>query len=575
MNKRVLSIFVMILFFSNANYATIYVVDQKNRSANDAGPGTEKQPFKTIGAAVNKVRAGDIIRIRAGIYRESVNFKASGTKDSLITVEVADPGKVIMRGSVVVSGWKRVESPSPVYLHEGWTKYFGPRTPGEKDARGKPRNQLFSDGTYIEEVFQPENLKENSFYIDKEKQQIHLWLSKGEDPNKKMIELSDREYLFNIISKDYVVLRGIMFEHGTCAAQRPIVRVTGNNCLIEDCKISWVAATGLSLSGRNNIVRRCVFNNNGQQGFVVSSSADCRLEDCESSYNNWHPNKSFSFTWEAGGNKIARSYKLVIERHQAYNNNGNGIWFDISNNDCEIKNCVCTGNKKHGIEWEISYKAYIHDNVVIGNSNEGILIAESIGPVIERNIMLDNLNGLTFRDMLRTTSSAVDATLSRGKEEAIWNHNEVINYNVMAFNKNCQVKGAFLNKIERLMPTALQKRRADNQRVDSVILDAQDYQAVDEQGQPLGLSLEKLNIKVDNNIYWGGTNRVLYQWGDLKFESLEQIRNNLNFEENGKIIDPRFADWKNLDLRVPKDSPLLRAGCYPKGEIPGVKLGVQ
>lgn len=38
------------------------------------------------------------------------------------------------------------------------------------------------------------------------------------------------------------------------------------------------------------------------------------------------------------------------------------------------------------------------------------------------------------------------------------------------------------------------------------------------------------------------------------------------------MIDPQFADLKKLDLRVPKDSPLIKLGCYPQGRISGVKL---
>jgi len=55
---------------------------------------------------------------------------------------------------------------------------------------------------------------------------------------------------------------------------------------------------------------------------------------------------------------------------------------------------------------------------------------------------------------------------------------------------------------------------------------------------------------------------------------LDQIRKGLSVEENGQSLNPGFADWKNLDLRVPADSPLLKSGCYPQGEVPGVKLGV-
>jgi hypothetical protein len=45
--------------------ATEFVVDQKHHAANDTGQGTKKQPFKTIGAAVGRVKAGDKILIRA------------------------------------------------------------------------------------------------------------------------------------------------------------------------------------------------------------------------------------------------------------------------------------------------------------------------------------------------------------------------------------------------------------------------------------------------------------------------------------------------------------------------------
>ena len=212
MKYRVLSISMVLTFIlSSSNYATEYVVNQKNRVANDAGPGTKKEPFKTIGAAVIRVKAGDKILISAGIYRDSVELKTSGTEGNPITIEAADRGKVIMKGSVVVTDWKREPGNSPVYLHEGWTKYFGPVSQKEKDARAKSRNKVFSNGTIVEEVFQSGDLKENSFFIDKEQKQIHLWLIKGEDPNRKQIEVADQEFLFHSTGNNYITILGIRF----------------------------------------------------------------------------------------------------------------------------------------------------------------------------------------------------------------------------------------------------------------------------------------------------------------------------------------------------------------------------
>jgi hypothetical protein len=64
------------------------------------------------------------------------------------------------------------------------------------------------------------------------------------------------------------------------------------------------------------------------------------------------------------------------------------------------------------------------------------------------------------------------------------------------------------------------------------------------------------------------------RWGNLlTYQNLADLRAGEGFEKDGAVLDPQFADWKNLDLRVPADSPLLKMGCYPKGEVPGVKLG--
>jgi hypothetical protein len=80
---------------------------------------------------------------------------------------------------------------------------------------------------------------------------------------------------------------------------------------------------------------------------------------------------------------------------------------------------------------------------------------------------------------------------------------------------------------------------------------------------------------INGNVYWGGEGVPLMRWGDLlRHQSLKEIRDREGFEKDGAVIDPQFADWKSLDLRVPADSPLLKRGCYPKGEVPGVKLGV-
>jgi hypothetical protein len=81
--------------------------------------------------------------------------------------------------------------------------------------------------------------------------------------------------------------------------------------------------------------------------------------------------------------------------------------------------------------------------------------------------------------------------------------------------------------------------------------------------------------KWDESLVKGGDKVPLMRWGNLlAYQNLADLRATEGFEKDGAVFDPQFADWKNLDLRVPADSPLIKMGCYPKGEVPAVKLGV-
>ncbi|MGB2823061.1 MAG: DUF1565 domain-containing protein, partial [Phycisphaerae bacterium] len=44
----------------------------------DADPGSPQRPFRTIQKAADVIKPGDVCRIRGGLYRETVEVKASG-----------------------------------------------------------------------------------------------------------------------------------------------------------------------------------------------------------------------------------------------------------------------------------------------------------------------------------------------------------------------------------------------------------------------------------------------------------------------------------------------------------------
>ena len=81
-------------------------------NGDDTNPGTLQAPFKTIQHAITKVKAGDTVQIRGGIYREKLLLEdINGTKDNPITFENYPNEEVIISGAIEIT--------TPWNVHEG------------------------------------------------------------------------------------------------------------------------------------------------------------------------------------------------------------------------------------------------------------------------------------------------------------------------------------------------------------------------------------------------------------------------------------------------------------------------
>lgn len=78
-------------------------------SGNDGNDGSSTSPFKTIQAAANKAQPGDTVTVHAGIYREEINPPRGGEKGKPIVFESAPGEKVVVKGSEIVTGWKKLK----------------------------------------------------------------------------------------------------------------------------------------------------------------------------------------------------------------------------------------------------------------------------------------------------------------------------------------------------------------------------------------------------------------------------------------------------------------------------------
>lgn len=119
-------------FTAVANEASVYYVDAASGDDN-TGEGSSENPWKTISKAASVAKAGDTVKIRSGVYRETVTPANSGTAGSYITF-MADDG-----ADVTISGADRVEGS---WLHHSGNIYKTTATLN----MGDWKNQVFVDG---------------------------------------------------------------------------------------------------------------------------------------------------------------------------------------------------------------------------------------------------------------------------------------------------------------------------------------------------------------------------------------------------------------------------------------------
>lgn len=76
-----------------------------SKSGNDANPGTEAAPWKTIQKAANTLQAGQTVYVKAGTYNERVTLKNSGSSGNYITYTNYPGDSVIIDGTGIDWGY--------------------------------------------------------------------------------------------------------------------------------------------------------------------------------------------------------------------------------------------------------------------------------------------------------------------------------------------------------------------------------------------------------------------------------------------------------------------------------------
>jgi len=339
--------------------AFTYHVDAQN--GKDTNPGSREEPFRTILRASLVARPGDTVLIRQGIYHEQILGGASGEKGAPITYEGVGRDKVILQGSLRVTGWQRIGL--------SWAAH-GP-------APSTPSNAfvMVDERSMLSPVQSPVDVPAGSFHqAPNGRLVIRLW--NDEDPAEHLVEIYELDVAFNSgdrwggTAKKWIVLRNLTIEkyggHGISTdASRPadnahweLDRITmrlNSNEGVFHCLDDWY-------------VHDCLFTRNRGHGCQIDG-ARVRFLNNVCTENEWFG------PYEDGGCGLligpdASAHSCVI-RNNSFTNNGNrdgygcGIYLEGRSHSNLIDANFISGNTHAGIGLYGSSRNIISNNVLV------------------------------------------------------------------------------------------------------------------------------------------------------------------------------------------------------------------
>ena len=422
--KSILSLSLLALAASSGAFGRTYFVSAGD--LHSPGDGSESRPFTTIQRAIDLARAGDTVLVGPGFYRESLVLSQSGTASAPIVFRSAPFGAAVVDGSEPVTNFEPApaeiaaasvwfcRSYQPLYCQlpaatiTRWTKQ-GP-VGIDQIERCSREDALWLDGRHIDEARTKDELRPNSYWLDRKNGGIYVALDRGENISAHVVEGSRRLSLLRAQpNTSFVQVQGFRFTRAAATFQGTAVEIgtrtpvagktqsTGRGWIFSDNIVSWGGWSGVQIHGYDHQILRNVIEYNGNQGIGGSGCFNLLLDGNISRLNNW---KKIRTGFEGGGGKFVLSEHVTIRNHEAAYNIGPGIWFDIDNHSVRIEHCSVHDNTD-GIFIEISHgPTLLTGNVCYANGQGGgIIIGESSNVVIDHNVLALNGAGISLRNL--------------------------------------------------------------------------------------------------------------------------------------------------------------------------------
>ncbi len=375
------------------------------------GDGSVNSPYATLGQAlafVNQQAAGPrwTIAVHGGIYREGALIV---TRDN-VTIQRVGTEPVSLYGSVRLDGFTGLEGPGP--YTKTLTQVIDPtylevpcsnlEEHGSPDEGSRTAFAVTRAGVPLRRVAIDQPLQSGQYRYD----EVHDVLTVKDPPSE--IELATKPYALWIMGSN-VKLAGLDIEgYATCVVAwsstkdghtyyKSAVMFSKDHSggLLENSTVANNAASAVAIHGAADVrLTGNVVVNNGWTGVHGADSNGLIVADNRISFNNVRrPN-----TWADAGMKLTNIRAGVVFGNVFEHNAATGFWCDQRCGGAAttappwfvIARNLARNNDGDGIFYEISHHAVIASNVVHDNGASGIAAFSSRDLRIWNNTAVDN-----------------------------------------------------------------------------------------------------------------------------------------------------------------------------------------
>lgn len=384
-------------------------------TGDDAAAGSLEAPLRTINRAAQLALPGDTVTVHEGVYREWVNPLNGGESDrKRILYRVADGEKAEIKGSEIVTGWKREKKNKQVWKAVLSNDFFGEYNPFNDRFYGDwlwskkihhTADVYLNDVSLYEEfsldkIYAPDTLRTirdpqgstRVWFAEVKNGTTTIYANFGDaDPNRELVEVSVRPTCFYPTREglNYITIRGFHFNQAATQWAAPTAEQVGM-VSTHWCK-GWIIEDNVIKNSRANGITLGKERASGHNLDCHDPRLDGTLHYIEVIFNTLRRG------WDKAnvGSHIVRNNVISDCEQTGICGSMGGAFSEIHHN--HIYNILCkqqfNGAEMAGIKLHGAIDAYIHHNCIHKSGNYGIWLDWMVqGARISSNVLYDNVS---------------------------------------------------------------------------------------------------------------------------------------------------------------------------------------